>query len=278
MSMTKSFTSVLIGIALQEGAIHSVQDQITDYVPELKGSAYDGVTIEQALRMRTGVDRSDAAQLKPGTPAGDLREKILVRNEMRALDEAKIVKRKAPPGGKFEYSTLNTTVLGAVLENATHRRYEDYLSEKLWKPMGAQSDAYLIQDGPRPVGHVIMGFGLNAVARDYARFGLMMLNQGRANGRQIVPAAWVRQSTGPGPDDEQVAPGAELGYRYQWWTLAGSHAYTALGLDGQFIYVDPDTHTVVVKLSYFPRHPTGKPESETLAFFRAVSAWRPGGR
>jgi CubicO group peptidase (beta-lactamase class C family) len=277
MSMTKSFTSVLIGRALQDGLIHSVDDQIVAYVPELKGTAYEGVTIEQALRMRTGVDRSDHDQFKPGTRAGDLREKILVRNEMRGLDEAKLVKRKMPPGGPFEYSTLNTTVLGAVLEHATHQRFETYMSEKLWKPLGAQSDAYVIMDGPAPIGHALNGFGMSAVARDYARFGLMMLNGGRANGRQIISASWVGKSTVPGPGDEQVRPGAPLGYRYQWWTIYGSHAYMALGLDGQFIYIDPDTKTVIVKLSYFPRKPTENPEGESLAFFKAVSAWKPQG-
>jgi CubicO group peptidase (beta-lactamase class C family) len=123
-------------------------------------------------------------------------------------------------------------------------------------------------DGPPSVGREFTGAGFNATLRDFARIGLMMLNGGRANDRQIVPSEWVRQSTGPGE-------GNGPGYGYQWWTVPGSKAYFAAGLQGQYIYIDPATRTVIVKLSYFPSGDSPA-DDEALAFFIAASAWNPG--
>jgi CubicO group peptidase (beta-lactamase class C family) len=123
------------------------------------------------------------------------------------------------------------------------------------------------------VGRASNGMGFNAVLRDYGRVGQMMLHLGKANGRQIIPADWVRESTvptGPEPADGE----STLGYQYQWWTLVDSNAYMAIGLEGQFIFVDPDTRTVIVKLSYFPLS-NRDASAESEAFFRAASAWVP---
>src|SRR3546814_573051 len=116
MSASKSITSILIGIAIDRGAIRSVDDPLTAYVPELKGSAYDGVTVRQALDMKTGVDRNDGEQMKPGTAGAARREEMFVRNARPLVDEALMVQRKVPPGGAFDYTTVNVTVLGWVLE------------------------------------------------------------------------------------------------------------------------------------------------------------------
>jgi hypothetical protein len=116
--------------------------------------------------------------------------------------------------------------------------------------------------------------GFNAIARDYLRLGLMMLRLGVADGRQVVPESWVRESTVNriSRRDEELG---ELGYGYQWWTVRSSSAYLAIGLQGQYIFVDPDTDTVIVKLSYFPPNPDPKLESEALSFFKATSEWNP---
>ena len=270
MSMAKSITSILIGIAIDHGAIRSLDDQITRYVPELKGSAYDGVTIRDAIDMKSGVDRSDSDQLKPGTVTAQRREDILVRNAIPVVCEALMVGRKAEPGKTFDYSTLNTTVLGWVLERAVKQPLARYTSEMLWQPLGAEASAFWIMDGKGPDAHPFNGLGFNATMRDYARLGLMMLNQGKANGRQIVSARWVEESTGG--SHAPTSPGAKMGYQHFWWTIPGQSAYLAIGLAGQIIYVDPATRTVIVKLSYVPLdNKTAMPE--TMAFLQAASKW-----
>lgn len=143
------------------------------------------------------------------------------------------------------------------------------MARNLWEPLGAERDGYFIMDGPPGEGREFSGAGYNATLRDFARFGLMMLNGGRANGRQIVPAEWVALSTRP----TEPAPAGENGYGMQWWTFANG-AYAAIGLQGQYVYVDPQTRTVVVKLSHFPPGDQAASE-ETAAFLEAVSAWTP---
>jgi CubicO group peptidase (beta-lactamase class C family) len=151
------------------------------------------------------------------------------------------------------------------------------MSERLWAPLGAEADGFFLTDGPPGVGRPTNGMGFNAVLRDFARIGQMMLHEGRVGDRQIISADWVRESTIPtGP--EPVAPDQDQGYQYQWWTLVNSNAYMAIGLQGQFIYVDPDTQTVIVKLSYLPLSNKAQGYQESEAFFRTVSAWRPAAR
>jgi CubicO group peptidase (beta-lactamase class C family) len=165
-------------------------------------------------------------------------------------------------------------VLGWALERATRQSIAHYMAERLWKPAGMESSGFWILDGTPELGREFNGAGFNAVARDYARLGLIMLQGGKAASKQIIPEAWVKESTAP-RETTPVGPGSRLGYRYQWWTLAGTDAYLALGLQGQFIYVDPATETVVVKLSYFPLDAMDATEEETLDFLAAVSAWNP---
>jgi CubicO group peptidase (beta-lactamase class C family) len=272
-SMAKSITSTLIGLAVADGHIHSIEDPITKYVPELKGSAYDGVTIRQALMMRSGADYDERYDFDHPGLASAAFEESLVRNRIRFASFAQVLTRAYPPGTRFNYSTVETCVLGWVLERATKEHIADYMARKLWKPAGMESYGFWILDGSPDVGREFNGAGFNAVARDYARFGLMMLHDGKAQSKQIIPEAWVKDATAP-RETQPIAPGVPLGYRYQWWTLPGTDAYLALGLQGQFIYVDPASDTVVVKLSYFPPG-NEEPEEETVDFLKAVSAWQP---
>jgi len=274
-SMAKSITSILIGIALSEGQIHSLDDPIDRYVAELKGSGYEGVTIRQVMQMRSGVAYDERYDFGAHSQAQEVFENALVENVKRFTDLAPSLKRGMQPGAKFNYSTMDTAVLGWMLERAVKQPISTYMTTHLWEPLGAEADGFWIADGAPGVGRALNGMGYNATLRDYGRIGLMMLHNGQAMGHQIVPADWVKQSTssvaieGPHPPSP-----VELGYGYQWWTLHGTGAYTALGLQGQFIYIDPVNDTVVVKLSYFPPGDE-KPEMESLAFFRAVSAWTP---
>ncbi len=266
-SMTKSITSILVGCALQEGRIRSLDDPITSYLPELKGGGYDGATIRQILQMRSGVDyeeRYDFAH--PGIAARN-HERSLVENVTRFADMARTIGRAHPPGEVFQYKTLDTAVLGWLLERVSGgSTIAAYAAQRLWEPLGAERDGFFIMDGAPGVGREFNGAGFNATLRDFARVGLMMLQDGKANGRQVVSPEWVREATraheGPGP-----------GYGYQWW-IPNDHAFQALGLQGQYIFVDRATRTVVVKLSYFPPEETAAAD-ETAAFMAAASAWTP---
>ncbi len=274
MSSAKSITSVLVGMAIADGAIQSVNDLIIKYVPELKESGYAGVTIRQALMMRSGCNWDERYDFEKATPMSELHDGAIVENRIRFTSAALSLKGIHPPGKQFNYSTVETGVLGWVVERAVGKPLEEYMAERWWKRAGMQSFAFWIADGKPGVGRVVNGMGFNAVLRDYGRIGLMMLHNGRANGKQLLPQEWVRESTVPDKGNEPIFPGSDMGYQYQWWTLSGSDAYLALGLQGQYVYIDPSSNTVVVKLSYFPPGEF-RAEGETMAFFRAVSKWQP---
>jgi CubicO group peptidase (beta-lactamase class C family) len=270
-SMTKSITSVLIGCALAEGKIDSLDTPITRYLPELAGGGYDGVSVRHVMQMRSGVDYEERYDFEnPGVAARN-HIAALVKNTARFTDVARTLPRIHRPGEHFQYKTIDTAVLGWLVERATQSSVAAYTTRCLWEPLGAEADGYYIMDGAPGTGREFSGAGYNATLRDYGRFGQMMLDGGVADGRRIVPAEWVRQSTQPaGPEDTRRG-----GYGLQWWTIGASDAYTAIGLQGQYIYIDPATRTVVVKLSYFPPGNNSLIEAETLAFMAAASAWDP---
>jgi CubicO group peptidase (beta-lactamase class C family) len=274
MSMAKSITSVLMGMAIADGAISSVNDPIVKYIPDLKKSGYAEVTIRQALMMRSGCNWDERYDFEKDTPMSELHNSAIVENRIRFTSAALLLKSIHPPGKKFNYSTVETGVLGWVIERAVGRPIEEYMAERWWKSAGMQSYGFWIADGKPGVGRVVNGMGFNAVLRDYGRIGLMMLHNGRANSKQLLPQEWVRESTVPDKENEPIYPGSDMGYQQQWWTLTESDAYMAIGLQGQYIYIDPSTDTIIVKLSYFPPGEF-KAENETMTFFRAVSKWQP---
>lgn len=270
-SMTKSITSVLIGCALAEGLIDSLDTPISRYLPELDGGGYEGVTIRQVMQMRSGVDYDERYDFEhPGVAASN-HIAALVRNTARFADVARTLPRIHPPGEFFQYKTIDTAVLGWLLERVTRGSVAAYTTRCLWEPLGAEADGYYIMDGEPGVGREFSGAGFNATLRDFARFGQMMLNGGIADGRRIVSEDWVRDSTRPnGPEDQKRG-----GYGLQWWTIANSEAYSAIGLQGQYIYIDPATGTVSVKLSYFPPGDNSELDAETMSFMSAASQWQP---
>lgn len=267
-SMTKSIISVLIGVALEEKRIKSLDDPIDRYLPELSSGGYHGVTIRQILQMRSGVDYEERYDFgNPGIAASN-HEHSLVENVTRFADIARTVKRKNPPGRVWEYKTLDTAVLGWLLERVSGgSTLSAYTAQRLWEPLGAEANAFYIMDGPPGIGREFSGAGINATLRDFARFGQMVLNGGEANGHRIVSSQWLAEATrptgGPGP-----------GYGYQWWMGERQGAFQAIGLQGQFIYIDRTSRTVIVKLSYFPPGDMAS-EAECAAFFAAASGWSP---
>jgi hypothetical protein len=269
-SMAKSITSLLIGVALAEGRIRSIDDPVDAYIPELSHSAYAGVSIRHILEMRSGVDYEERYDFdNPGVAATN-HNNALVLNLRRFADAACAVRRKAEPGALFEYKTLDTAVLGWLIERAAGMTAASYMSSRIWAPLGAEADGYFIMDGPPGVGREFTGAGFNATLRDYARLGQMVLDGGVADGRRVLSQEWVAQSTVPRHPENDAG-----GYAMQWWTAPRSDAFYAVGLQGQFMYIDPATRTVIVKLSYFPPGDDSHLAEETLAFMRAASAWRP---
>jgi CubicO group peptidase (beta-lactamase class C family) len=270
-SMTKSITSVLVGCALAEGKIDSLDTPISRYLPELKGGGYEGVSIRHVMQMRSGVDYPERYDFENPGRAATNHIMALVKNVARFADVARTLPRIHEPGTFFQYKTIDTAVLGWLVERVTQGTVAAYTARCLWEPLGAEADGFYIMDGPPGVGREFSGAGFNATLRDFARFGQMVLNGGVSDGRRIVSADWIRQSTQPfGPEDNRRG-----GYGLQWWTFANTEAFAAIGLQGQYIFIDPATKTVVVKLSYFPPGDNSQQDGETEAFLRAVSTWTP---
>jgi CubicO group peptidase (beta-lactamase class C family) len=273
MSVAKSFISALVGIAVDEGHIDSIEDPITKYRPDLAGSAYDDVRIKDILQMSSGAAWNEDY----GDPNSDINRfgRIFAVGGSTAEFSATL-KRDNPPGTVNHYNSTDTQVLGMLLTTATGRTITDYMTEKLWHPMGAESSAYWLKDSES----LEMAFGgLNATARDYAKLGELYRLGGKLNGKQIVPTDWVTASVTP--DAPHVMPGDgqsvyDFGYGYQWWIPAGTRGeFSAIGVYNQFIYVDPPSGTVIVKLSANSDYATTSDdtswrEAETIAFFRAI--------
>ncbi|MFD1381865.1 serine hydrolase domain-containing protein [Rhodanobacter aciditrophus] len=269
-SMTKSITSILIGIAVEDGLIQSIEQDITEYLPELKPGAYNGVTIKQILEMRSGVDYVESYDFHTMSVASKNHIEALIKNVVRFVDVAKTIGRSSQPGKVFAYKTIDTAVLGLLIERVSGTNISNYMAEKLWEPLGAEQDGFFIMDGEPGVGREFSGAGFNASLRDFARIGQMILNKGRVNGKQIVPEQWVLDSARPAGDESEP-----IDYGYQWWTFSKTPAFSAIGLQGQFIFVDPSTETVIVKLSYFPLDvDENLLHEETVRFFMTASHWQ----
>jgi CubicO group peptidase (beta-lactamase class C family) len=246
-SVAKSITSVMVGNALEEGKIRSVNDAVVLYLPYLLTSGYENVTIKNLLQMTSGV-KFDEAYLNPESEIGRFGNALLQGTES-FRDFAASIKPKLKPGTQFEYQSLNTEVLGLLVEQATGKPLHQYIEEKLWKKIGVESDAFLYR-GKNQIDECAFGC-FNATVRDYGRFGLMALNGGKLNGKRVVSEGWMRESTKPdAPFLQPSAANGNLGYGYQWWVPAGTEgAFMAMGIYGQMIYVNPKRHVVIVQTS-----------------------------
>ncbi|MCB1646353.1 MAG: serine hydrolase [Pseudomonadales bacterium] len=274
MSVAKSFTSAALGIAVHEGLIGSIEDPADLYLPWLKGSAYDGVRIKDILQMSSGTlwneDYSD--------PEADVFKLGAIMAAGGSLQEMiKTLKRERDPGTFNQYNSTDTQVLGLLLRQVTGRSVADYMEEKLWHPLGMESNGYWMTDDE---GAEMTFGGLNATARDYAKLGQLYLQNGNWQGRQIVPSDWVKASVTP--DAPHLQPGENplsdyvMGYGYQWWIPEGKDGeFSAIGVYNQFIYVHPPSQTVIVKLSANSNYGMTDDESswrelETMALFRSI--------
>lgn len=273
-SMAKTITALLVGLALEDGKIASIDDPASQYVPELKGGGYEGVSIRHLLQMRSGVAYEERYDFGANPSlAALIHMNAIVANKERFADRARTIGKATAPGSRFNYATLDTAVLGWVLERATGEKLAPYMSRRLWQPLGAEADGFFIADGPEGVGRELSGMGYNARLRDFGRIGLMLLNKGKANGRQVVPESWVTQATTMVPFAPSAAKPTRDAYGFQIWKLdTEPGAYSAIGLAGQFIYVHPASNTVIVKLSHFPNPEPAGVVDETVKGFHAIIA------
>jgi CubicO group peptidase (beta-lactamase class C family) len=276
-SVSKSFASALVGIAVAEGSITSVEDPVTKYVPTLAGSAYEGVRIKDVLQMSSGA-RWNEDYTDPKSDVNRFGRAIALGGSLDAL--AGSLTREFPPGTYHRYNTMDTQVLGMVLRSATGDSLTHLLSTRLWNPLGMQDPAYYLTDRD---GVEFAAGGLNASLRDCAKFGLLYAEGGAWHGRQLVPAGWVHDSITP--DAPQLLPGrrstsAETwGYGYQWWIPDLAGGVSAVGIFNQFIYVNAAEHLVIAKASANHAYGTGHGDDETtdheaahIALFRAIES------
>jgi CubicO group peptidase (beta-lactamase class C family) len=266
-SVAKSITSTLVGAALKDGYIKSLDDPVTRYITALHGSAYDDVTVRQLLTMTSGVKwnedytdvNSDVARMYAQAPDPGFDMTV---SYVRKLP------REAPPGTKWVYKTSETNLVGVLVADATRKRLADYLSEKIWRAYGMERDAeWMIDD----VGHEQGGCCLALTLRDYGRFGQFILDGARVDGKPVVPENYLAEAT-----RTQVSTGAGTGYGYQWWTRDDG-TFEGRGIYGQTLHIDRARRLVIV-INSATEQPTGRASGQARReFIAAVQAEVDGG-
>jgi CubicO group peptidase (beta-lactamase class C family) len=274
-SVAKSFISALVGIAVHEGHIASIEQPISKYVPALVGSGYDGVRIKDVLQMSSGVSW-DETYANPFSDVNRFGLTLFLGGSLDAFTAS--LRRARPPGTYNHYNSADTHALGMLLTKATGRSVTDYMREKLWEPLGMENSGHWLLDDH---GMEMVFGGLNATARDYAKLGELYRLGGRWQGQQLVPEAWVKASVTPDaphlirePNPDDIYP---AGYGYQWWVPASTEGeFAAIGIYNQFIYVNPTRDVTIVKLSAFSGYALGWDERafrelQSLELFRTIA-------
>ncbi|WP_313135506.1 serine hydrolase domain-containing protein [Paracoccus jeotgali] len=269
MSVAKSITSTLVGAAVQDGHIASLDDMVVDYVPSLKGSAYDGVSIHDILLMASGVQWNET-YTDPQSDRRDLLRAQIAQEPGAAMKVMAALPRASEPGSAHTYSTGETQVLGEIVRGAVGKPLAEYLSEKIWKPYGMEADANWWLDSPD--GVEIGGSGLSATLRDFARFGQFFLEGGEIDGNRVLPEGWTEEAG----RSQKLSDGTEIDYGLMWWpgwteASIADKAFAAIGIEGQNIYINP-TQNVVIATHMAQPKPEGKEPIDPMVFFDAVVA------
>jgi CubicO group peptidase (beta-lactamase class C family) len=263
-SVAKSFTSTLVGAAIEDGYIKSINDNVSDYIPDLAGSAYDNVSIQQLLTMSSGVKWNEDYE--------DKNSDVALFNEHKAEPDVDVtvsylrnLPRDVPAGSQWVYNTGETNLIGVLVSSATNKTLAAYLSEKIWIPFGMEQDAsWILGDS----GHEIGGCCIQASTRDFARFGLFIMGGAKIDGSAIVPSDWITPAT-----TKQVDIGLPgKGYGYQWWTYDDG-SFAAQGIFGQGIFIDPKRKLVIASNSNWPKATDSKTVgAQREAFYKTVQA------
>ncbi|WP_458791586.1 serine hydrolase domain-containing protein [Yoonia sp. MH D7] len=263
-SVSKSYLSILFGILLDEGVIASIDDPVVKYAPGLVGSAYEAVSIKNVLQMSSGVV-FDEDYLDPSSDINKMGRVLALGGSMDEFAAA-LVETDAEPGARWQYVSIDTHVIGMVIRGATGRDIADLMVEKVIGPMGLEADPYYLTDG---FGVAFVLGGLNTTTRDNARFGQMVAQGGLWEGQQIVPTAWIDESTAPSANT--VA--GEIGYGYQWWVPAGAAdgQFMARGIYGQYIYIDQGRNVVISTHAADRDFRAAGAFEQNIAAFRAIA-------
>lgn len=274
-SLVKSITSTLVGVAVADGKIDSVDDPLSKYLPEVAGTAYDGVTIKQALQMSSGVRYDPRLWEGKMDDTVKFMTKSVISGQEPAYEIAIGFKRETEPGTTFNYNTAESQVLLELIRRVTGMNAADYLEQKIWRPLGMEHDAGWILDRSGAEGAEIGGAMFNAALRDWARFGLFIEQGGVWNGVQILPVDWVDRAT---VSDEahikpgEVHPNPNRGYAWHWWTYADG-TFTASGANGQTLYVDRENDIVVARSSAWPAGYVREHDDQSYDMYKALAAW-----
>jgi len=271
-SVAKSFLSAIFGVAVEKGAIKDIEDSVTDYVPELIGSGYEGVSIKNVLQMSSGVGFNEDYS-KFSSDINRFGRTVALGGSFDAF--AASLDNEREQGTFLHYVSIDTHVLGMVLRKATGETVADYFNQHLWSKIQPEASTYYTTDDE---GEPMVLGGLNMRTRDYAKFGKLYMDNGKWKGEQVIPEAWVKSSITP--DAAHLEPGKRdssdliLGYGYQWWIPENAdQEFMALGIYGQFIYVNQKAKVVIVKNSTNLRFMDNNFESarESVAVFRAIA-------
>lgn len=258
-SMVKSLTSTLIGAALHDGLIGSLDDPMTRYLPDFAGTAYEGVTVRHLLSMTSGIDWTEDYEDLKADVAEHYIKPIAERRSGYIAAYLKTRQRIDPPGTQYYYNTGDTFLLSLILRKVTGRTVADYCAEKIWRPAGMELDGYFMLESDD--GDEITGSCCGAGLRDYGRFGLLMLNDGVApGGERVLPVGWTVEATAPSAPNFHKDIGARprldtsafTGYGYLWW-VHHPGSFMALGAYGQWIHVEPSDGLVFVMVGAMPR-------------------------
>ncbi len=263
-SVAKSFTSTLVGAAIKDGHIKSIDDKVSAYIPDLKGSAYDDVSIKQLLTMTSGVRWNEDYEDK-NSDVARFNEHKAEKGVDVTVSYMRKLPREAPAGTKWVYKTGETNLIGVLVSSAVGKTLSQYLSEKIWAPYGMEQDASWLLGA---TGHEISGCCIQASTRDFARFGEFIRGGALIGGKSLLPVDWLAPAT-----SKQADIGiAGKGYGYQWWTYDDG-AFAAQGIFGQGIFIDPKRKLVIASNSNWPKATdpdgVGRQREE---FYRSVQA------
>ncbi len=267
-SMAKSVASTLVGAAIQQGLITSLDDPITHYLPQLKTGVYRDVSLHNIMQMASGVKWNET-YTDPHSDRRRLLDRQLERKPGSIVAYMNGLSRAAPPGTVWNYSTGESFLVGAVLESATHQSLADYCSKTLWSRLGMEHDATWWVESPEGMG--LAGSGMGATLRDYGRFGLFVQQDGVIDGKRVVPSGWFQQAGSP-----HVIGKASVDYGYLWWPVPAGDpihqgAFQAVGIFGQHLYINPQQKLVIVVLSARPKPDSAFSPVDDVPFFAAVA-------
>ncbi|MGO3811514.1 serine hydrolase domain-containing protein [Mesonia sp.] len=261
-SMAKSVSSMLLGVALKEGAIESLDDVLQKYIPELKGHDYGKVTVRQLLTMTSGIAWNEDYE-DPNADVAQMYQNPCENSESHILTYMKSLKFAHEPGTHWNYSTGETDLVGILIQKATGKSLADYLSEKIWQPWGMKYCAYWLADECSNLN--IGGSGLSASLRDYARLGTLMLNEGRLGDQNLLAEEYLENATALlNETDDQGG-----GYGYLWWRFKNG-SYAAVGIFGQMLYIDPHKDLVIAQIAAWPKASSKNLTKGRRAFIEAV--------